>query len=126
MAVKQSMKSSLLLTIVVAAGMCPVSCRPGNSADHGSAGPAYELGSPEFVRHTPSEFHQLKVGLAKEAVLEAVGNPNRASDLVPLGRMGKPPVGHRYTYFLNDKGGIVWVDFDTDMHVTGIFWRDRD
>ena len=116
----------LTLTIVVVAGMCSVSCRSDKSADHGVAGPAHELGSAEFVEHTPPQFHHLKLGLAEEAVLEAVGKPNNVGDLLPLGQMGKPAVGKRYTYSLKEGAGIVWVDFDTKMHATGIFWRDRD
>ena len=121
------MKTLLLtLTIVVAAGMCCVSCRSGKSGDPIASGPAYELGSPGFVEHTPPQFQQLKLGLAEDAVLEAVGKPNNVGDLLPLGQMGKPAVGKRYTYSLKEGAGIVWVDFDMKMHATGIFWRDRD
>lgn len=122
--VKSSMKS-LPLILVVVGGMVSVSCRSGKLTEHYVARPAYECGSTEFVKHTPPQFQQLKLGLTEAAVVETVGKPGHVSSLWPPGQMDKP-MGTRYTYSLEEGAGVVWVDLDTDSHVTGIFWRDRD
>ncbi len=88
------------------------------------ASPAYGFGSPEFEEHAPPQFQQLRLGLTEEAVVETVGKPRHVSRLWPPGQMDKS-AGKRYSYSL-EGGGVVWVDFDTDSHVTGIYWRDRD
>jgi hypothetical protein len=50
--------------------------------------------------------------------------PSHVSSLWPPGQFDMT-AGKRYTYRLGEGTGIVWIDLDTNMQVTGIFWRDR-
>jgi hypothetical protein len=114
-----------LLLIIVLAIACIVGCRKSNEPKS-EPQPAYPIGSTRFNDATPAEFHVLKIGMDEGTVLAAVGEPLLKNDLEPLGKMNSGPVGVRYTYRLDDQAGIVWIDFDMNKNVTGIFWRDRD
>ncbi|HEY5909143.1 MAG TPA: hypothetical protein VJA21_00915, partial [Verrucomicrobiae bacterium] len=124
--VKSRMRAlPFILTLAVVAGIVSSSCRSDKSVEAGRAGPAHGFGSTEFVKHTPPQFHQLKLGMTEEAMVETVGKPGHVSSLWPPGQMDKS-AGKRCSYSLEEGGGVVWVDLDTDSHVTGIYWRDRD
>jgi hypothetical protein len=116
------MKISLLIISLIS--LCLISCTTKPS-DQWKPSPAYPIDSAEFRNATPSKFHNLTPGITEEVVLKSIGEPTSKSDFYAAGKLGHPPVGKRYAYLL-DEGGVVWVDFDLDMQVTGIFWRDRD
>jgi len=63
-------------------------------------------------------------GMTEDAVLSVLGEPMGVRDLWAPG--DRSTVGTRHTYVLEDDAGVVWIDFDLEMKVTGIFWRDRD
>lgn len=124
--VKPGMKGlPFILALTVMAGIGSISCRSDKSVEGGVARPAYDFRSTEFVKHTPPQFHRLKLGLTEEAMVETVGKPVHVSGLWPPGQMDKS-AGKRYSYSLEEGGGVVWVDVDRGPHVTGIYWRDRD
>ncbi len=113
---------SLILVLPV---VCIAGCRKSNEPKR-ELRPAYPIGSTEFKNATPAQFHTMEVGMDEKAVLAAVGEPHSKNNLWPLGKMKPEPVGVRYTYRLEDQAGVIWIDFDTNKCVTGIFWRDRD
>ena len=115
----------VLLLVLLVSAICCVSCTQ-NKFGQRSTQPAYPIGSAEFSNATPPRFHDLTTGMSEQAVLSAVGEPTSESDIYPPGRILDPPVGKRYAYRLKDGEGVVSVDFDMDMRVARIFWRDRD
>jgi hypothetical protein len=114
-----------LSLILVLAVVCMAGCRESNETKR-ELQPAYPLGSTEFNSATPEKFQTLKVGMEEKGVLAAVGEPLSKKNFMPLGQFPSEPVGVRYTYSLEGEAGVVWIDFDTNKQVTGIFWRDRD
>lgn len=113
------MLSRILLPVSVVLLTSCMSSSPVRGPYH----PASPIGSEEFRNGAPPRFHALRKGMGKEAVLKAVGEPSTKGDMFPLGQYGSPPVGKRYTYLLEEGSELIWVDFDTSMNVTGVFWR---
>ncbi len=123
--VRPSMKTSMTLLLMIAVAACAISCQPHETAGRDTAPPAYAVGSAEFDRNAPPRFHSLAVGMNEEMVSRVVGRPTTERPLMALGQMGKA-VGKRQSYSLGEARGIVWVDYDTNQCVTGVFWRERD
>lgn len=109
-----------------------ISCSHGKSAPRTKA-PVYQIGSAEFNNATPSEFHDLKIGMSEEDVIKAVGKPNSRLDLSQLSQ-GKSK-GWQSGYYLDRmiekipegpghelKSGTVYVLYDKGTKVTGIFY----
>lgn len=103
--------------------ICLASCRKETSPKRSNL-PSYPNNSSEFKNATPPRFHDLMNGMTEDAVLSGLGEPMAVKDLWAPGDC--ITVGRRHTYLLEDDAGVVWIDFDLEMKVTGIFWRDRD
>ncbi|MHC1763451.1 MAG: hypothetical protein AB9869_03970 [Verrucomicrobiia bacterium] len=118
------MKWLLLVLAVLTLGT--TGCHRERRVESRAALPACPIGSADFTNATPPQFHALKLGMAEDAVLGAVGKPDSELNLWSAGRMGEPPVGKQLAYRLEPGRGVVWVDLDEERRVSGVFWRDRD
>jgi hypothetical protein len=111
---------SIFLVLI---SICLISCQKETPPKRSNL-PSYPSNSSEFKNATPPRFHDLMNGMSEDTVLSILGEPTAVRDLWAPG--DRSTVGRRYTYLLEDDAGVVWIDFDLEMKVTGIFWRDRD
>jgi hypothetical protein len=118
---EENMKVFSIFLVLI--GICLASCRKETSPKSSNQ-PAYPINSSEFKNATPPRFHDLINGMTEDAVLKVIGEPMVVNDLWAPG--DRSVVGRRHTYILEDDAGVVWIDFDLEMKVTGIFWRDHD
>jgi hypothetical protein len=63
-------------------------------------------------------------GMTEDDVLKIIGEPIAVSDLWEPG--DRSIVGKLHTYILEDDAGVVWINYDLEKKVTGIFWRDHE
>jgi len=108
---------------LVLLSICLTSCQKEKSPTRSNL-PSYPSNSSEFKNATPPRFHDLMNGMTEDDVLSVLGEPTAISDLWAPG--DRSTVGTLYTYLLEDDAGVVWIDFNLEMKVTGIFWRDCD
>ena len=115
------MKAFSILLVLIS--ICLTSCQKEIPPKRSNQ-PSYPSNSSEFKNATPPQFHDLMKGMTEDAVLGVLGEPTAVSDLWAPG--DRSTVGRLYTYLLEDDAGVVWINFDLERKVTGIFWRDHD
>ena len=63
-------------------------------------------------------------GMTEDGLLSVLGEPMVVRDLWAPG--DRSTVGRLYTSLLEGDASVVLIDFNLEMKVTGIFWRNRD